>query len=111
MAITEFEVPDHAVDSEEEQSPLDVFKSSLHGMVIEVESSGQSALGHLQIIRDELKTKRITLLRESSNIERELRFGSDTTDLISELSRLQEEQIMVYHQSEWLEGYFRDRFS
>lgn len=111
MAIQEFEAPNGAVDSEEEQSALDFFKSSLHGMVMEVESSGQSALGHLQIIRGDLKGKRIRLMREFSRIEQELRLNLSNGDLISELAQLQQEQILVYHQMEWLEGYFRDRIS
>lgn len=111
MAIQEFEAPNSIVDSEEEQSPLDSFKSSLHEMVTTVESSGQSALGNLQSIRAELKGKRIGLMREFSRLEQELRLNPRNGDLISELVRLQEEQILAYHQTEWLEGYFRDRIS
>src|SRR5689334_347799 len=109
MAIQEFEPQDRLVDSEENQSPLEIFKDELHGMVIEVEGSGQPALGHLLIIRTELKGKRVGLMLESGRIEQQLRENPDSAGLIANLCRLQEEQILVYHQAEWVEGYIRDR--
>jgi hypothetical protein len=108
MAIYEYEAEPRP---ETEQAPLDYFKDGLHGMVMDMEANGGLALSSLLIVRAELKAKSIDLMRQSNDVEHNIRSGADSysPELIEELGRLQEEHILVYHEQIWTEGYIRDR--
>jgi len=116
MAIHEIEPQEGLQNSsvtpeEAEASPRDAFRTSLHRLVTDIESEGLSALSSLLAIRAELRERRISLMRQSLALEQRLRDepGFQNKELLAELSRNQEEQILVYHNLEWLEGYVRDR--
>ncbi len=100
MAVLEYE-PQFDSAAEEEISPLDYFKAGLHGMVMDIESSGTSALGHLHVIRHEIKHRYEKLLKQS--------FSGNYAQ--AELAAIQEEAILTYHKLVWTMGYIRDRQS
>lgn len=108
MATYEYETEP---SPETEQSPIDFFKDSLHGMVIDIEGSGKSALGSLLVIRAELKAKRRELMLQSSTVEQRMRdeINGYEPERMQELAQLQEELILLYHEQVWTEGYISDR--
>ena len=108
MAIQEYETQSV---SEEEPSRFDYFKDGLHRMVNETEEGGDSALNSLLTVREELRQRRMDLMRQSALVEQRLRDDQDwhNIDLINELAALQEELVLIYHQQVWTEGYIRDR--
>ena len=94
----------------DEPFDFEMFKNSLHTMVLNIEELGGSALPALLQMRGEFRAKQSDLMRQSSAVERKLREVSyGDQNAMQELVRFQKEQIFVYHQSVWLEGYIRDR--
>jgi len=99
MAVQEYEPRFDSPYAEEEITPLDYFKDDLHTMVTDVESSGISALGHLNAVRHEMKRRYEQLVKQSY---------SDNYSQ-GELALIHEEAILTYHKWEWTMGYIRDR--
>jgi hypothetical protein len=99
MAVQEYEPRFDSPYAEEEIAPLDNFKDGLHAMVTDVESSGISALGHLNIVRHEMKRRYEKLVKQSYSDN----FSQD------QLSLIYEEAILTYHKWKWTMGYIQDR--
>ncbi|MGH7157050.1 MAG: hypothetical protein ACREGG_03000 [Candidatus Saccharimonadales bacterium] len=94
---------------EDRLSPLDLFKKNLHQTVISIESKGESALGYLTGVLDDLKGQEILLSREAFRLEHEAQARGYTQEFFERMAPLEEERVLVYHQNRWAFGYWNDR--
>jgi hypothetical protein len=95
---------------EELPSPFELFRDNLHATVINLEVSGQSALGYLDAVTSDLRNQRTKLVREEIKLHYALNSvpPDEQSVLIDTLCAVQQEQLSIFHQLEWAEGYRKD---
>lgn len=105
MAIQEYVAE---TSPSEERSEQELFQDGLREMVVTIENTGRSALPELLEIRAELRAKKVDLLRRSLAAEHLMKSGGQSS-LSDELSEMQNQALLVFHNEGWLEGFIRDR--
>ena len=107
MAIQEF---DAQPSLHEAIPPLELFKQELHGMVLDLEDIGISALPALIEVREDLRSTQKELMKQSGLTEQQMREQPELSDeLLQRWAELQENSIINYHKQVWTEGYIQDR--